>query len=307
MYVVLALVSMLFSSVQEVMTKQVSNNGIKSGTIFINTYLFTGILKVLLIVVTVGTSFVFRPKMLLLLTPNIIIAALVTYLFLKSLKKLPISIVSPIYLLYYPLSMIFAVGLLGETVTSSKVISMIVIGISILFLSISSSRNRLNKGINKEHYEESHNRLNIHLGSISKGIIYILLCGILQGILIILDKNAFNHGLTLDEMILFGGVSNIIIAFIFYEIIKKEYEAKNTKYNYILDRLTLITIGIKFLASIMYTAAMQMGNATIVVPITASSIVLVEILSSIFLKERLKGYQYFFVGVFLVALMVLIV
>jgi drug/metabolite transporter (DMT)-like permease len=307
MYVILALVSMVFSSIQEVMTKQVSNNGMKSGTIFINTYLFTGILRVLLIIVTVGTSFVFRPQMLLLVTPNIIMAALVTYLFLKSLKKLPISIVAPIYLLYYPLSMIFAVSVLGETVTSSKIVAMVVIGISILFLSISSSKNRLNKGLNKEHYEESHNRLNIHLGSISKGIIYILLAGVLQGILIILDKNAFNHGLTIDEMILFGGVSNIIIAFIFYQIIKREYEVKNSKYIYILDKLTLITIGIKFLAGILYTASMQMGNATVVVPITASSIVLVEILSSIFLKERLKGYQYFFIGVFLVALMVLIV
>jgi drug/metabolite transporter (DMT)-like permease len=298
---------MVLSAVQDIAGKEVANKQIKSETMFVNTYLFLGIFKILLIVVTVGSAFVFRPLMLLLLLPNIIVATFVNYLYLKSVKKLPISIVAPIYLLYYPLSMIFSIGLLKEQVSFVQLIAMIVIFIIILILSISTSKNRLNKGINKEHYEESNKRFGIHLGSISRGIIYIITAGLLNGLLVILDKNAYNVGLNINEMILYGGISNVIIAFIFYFIIKKSFSKKEVKYLYVLTPLMLVTISMKFLSGIAYTAAMKMGNATVVVPIVASSILFVELLSAIFLNEKLKRFDYFCILIFMLAIIVLIV
>jgi drug/metabolite transporter (DMT)-like permease len=307
MYIALALLCMVLSAIQEIMGKEVANQKIKSETMFINVYLFLGILKILLIIVTVGASFVFRPLMLLLLIPNTIIAAIINYLYIKSLKLLPVSVVVPMYLIYYPLSMLFSIGLLKEEVSFMQLIAMAVIFVLILILSISTSKNRLNKGINEEHYEASHKRLGLHLKSISKGIIYIVTAGLLNGILIILDKNAYNAGLTVNEMILFGGIANIIIAFIMYGMVKKSFERKGSKYLYIMTPLMIFTIGMKFLCSITYTAAMKLGNATIVVPITASSILLVAILSAIFLNERLKKLDYLCIVIFMISIIVLII
>lgn len=306
MYIALALLCMVLSAVQEIMGKQVSNQKIKSETMFINTYLFLGIFKILLIVITVGGAFVFRPLMFLLLIPNMIIAACINYLYLKSLKMLPVSVVVPMYLIYYPVSMLFSIGFLKEQVTSIQLIAMAVIFVLILILSINTSKNRLNKGVNEEHYEESNKKMGIHLKSISRGIVYIVTAGLLNGLLVILDKNAYNAGLTVNEMILFGGIANIVIAFIMYGIIKESFKVKGSKYLYTMTPLMIMTIGMKFLCSITYTAAMKMGNATVVVPITASSILLVAILSSIFLKEKLKRFDYVCMVLFMVSIIVLI-
>ena len=298
---------MAFSAIQEIMAKKVSNQDIKAETMFINTYLFIGILKVLLIIVTVGSAFVFRPLMLLLIIPNIIVGATISYLYLKALKMLPVSVVVPIYLIYYPVSMLFSIGILKEPVSFIQLISMVVIFVMILMLSISTSRNRLNKGINKEHYEESHKKLGLHLGSISKGIVYVVTAGLLNAVSILLDKNAYNVGITTNEMILYSGISNIVIAFIFYYVIKKSFVKKGSKYLYTMTSLMILTIGVKFLCSITYIASMKLGNATIVVPITASSILFVELLSSFFLKERLRKREYLCIAVFMIAIIVLIV
>ncbi|MDD2376515.1 MAG: EamA family transporter [Clostridia bacterium] len=307
MYIVLALLCMTLHAIQEIMSKKVSNQDIKLETMFINTYLFLGVFKVLLIIVTVGSSFIFRPLMLLLIIPNIIVCAAINYLYLKALKMLPVSVVVPIYLIYYPISMLFSIGLLKEQVSSTQLIAMVVIFVMILMLSISTSKNRLNKGINKEHYEESHKKLGVHLKSISKGILYIVTAGLLNAVSILLDKNAYNVGITTNEMILYSGISNIIIAFIFYYIIKKSFNVKGNKYLYTMTSLMIMTIGVKFLSSITYIASMQMGNATIVVPITASSILLVELLSSFFLKEKLRKREYLYIAIFMIAILVLII
>lgn len=306
MSVALAFLNMMLSAISEIMGKQVSNEKIKSETMFINTYLFLGIFKILLIFITVGQAFTFRPLMFLLLIPNMIIAACINYLYIKSLKMLPISVVAPMYLIYYPVSMLFSIGLLKEQVTGIQLAAMATIFILIIILSISTSKNRLNKGINEEHHEVTNKKLGVHLMSISKGIVYIISAGLLNGILIILDKNAYNSGLTANEMILFGGIANIIIAFVMYNIMKKSFAHKGSKYLYTLTPLMLLTIGIKFLCSVSYTAAMKIGNATTIIPITASSILLVAILSALFLNERLKKFDYICIVLFVVSIIVLI-
>ncbi|MDF2866374.1 MAG: hypothetical protein K0R72_1192 [Clostridia bacterium] len=306
MSVALAFLNMILSAVSEIMGKQVSNEKIKSETMFINTYLFLGIFKVLLIAITVGGAFAFRPMMFLLLVPNMIMAAFINYLYIKSLKMLPISVAAPMYLIYYPVSMLFSIGLLKEEVSAIQLIAMAVIFVLIIILSISTSKNRLNKGINEEHYEATNKKLGVHLKSISKGIVYIISAGLLNGMLVILDKNAYNSGVTANEMILFGGMANIVIAFIMYGIMKKSFAHKGSKYLYTLTPLMLLTIGIKFLCSVSYTAAMKTGNATTVIPITASSILLVAILSALFLNERLKKFDYMCMVLFVVSIIVLI-
>jgi len=302
----MALLCMVLLAVAEIMGKEVSNEGIKSETVFINTYLFIGLFKIILIAVTIGSTFVFRPLMVILIIPNMIVSSVVTYLYLKALQMLPVSVVVPMYLIYYPVSMLFTIGLLKEQVNPLQLISMGVIFVMIIVLSISTSKNRLNKGINKEHLEETHKKFGINMESISKGIIYVVAAGLLNGLLILLDKNAYNSGLATNEMILYSGISHIIIGLVFYSIVKKTFIKRGNSYLYIMTPLLMITIGVKFLCGITYVAAMKMGNATVVVPIVASSILLVEILSAFFLKEKLRKREYLCIVIFMIAIIVLI-
>lgn len=306
MYIILTLVSMVFSAIGDILGKEVANEKIKTETMFINTYLLLGIFKVILVLITAFSAFVFRIEMLLLLIPNIIMSSFITNLYLKSLKKLPVSVVVPVYLLYYPISMLFSIGLLKEQVSSVQLVAIVVIFLMILMLSFSTSKSRLNRGSEEEHLESVSSKMSLHMNDISKGLVFIVTAGLLNGILVVLDKNAFNMGLTVNEMLLFGGISQIIIAFFMYFKMKNYYNKKGDRYNYVVTKLMVVKIGISFLAGLTYTAAMKTGNATIVVPIHASSIFLVEILSSIFLNEKLKKFDYLCILIFMTAILVLI-
>jgi uncharacterized membrane protein len=189
----------------------------------------------------------------------------------------------------------------------AQLIAIIIIFLMILAMSIDTSKSRLNKGINKEHEEVIHKHFSLHLGDISKGLIYIITSGLLNAVIIILDKNAYNAGLRTDEMILFGGIGNIVIGFIFYFLAKKRHNHEPDLYKYTLTPFMLFTIGIKFLSSITYLTSMKLGNATIVVPISASSILLVAIMSSYFLKEKLKKFDYVCIFIFLICIITLVV
>lgn len=307
MHIVLAILCMVLSAIHEIMGKEVANRKIDSETMFINTYMFLGVFKIILIAVTIGQAFVFRPMMLLLLIPNIIVSAFVNYLYLKSLRLLPISVIVPVYLIYYPISMIFGVGFLKEQITPMQLIAIIIIFLMILIMSVNTSKSRLNKGLNSEHSEVTNKKFTLQLGDISKGLVYIITAGLLNAVLIILDKNAYNTGLRVDEMILFGGIANIVISFIFYKLTKTKYRFRSDTYKYTLTSLMLVTIGIKFLSSISYVSAMKLGNATTIIPITASSILLVAILSSYYLKEKIKKSDYACIFIFLLCIIVLVI
>lgn len=307
MHIVLAISCMVLSAISEIMGKEIANRKIDSETMFINTYMFLGIFKIILIIVTMGQAFVFRPLMLLLLVPNMIISAVINYLYLKSLRLLPISVVVPVYLIYYPISMIFGVGFLKEQITPMQLIAIIIIFLMILIMSVNTSKSRLNKGLNTEHAEVANKKFTLQLGDISKGLIYILTAGLLNAVLIILDKNAYNSGLRVDEMILFGGMANVVIALIFYKLTKTKYRLRSGTYKYTLTSLMLVAIGIKFLSSISYVTAMKLGNATTIIPITASNILLVAILSSYYLKEKIKKSSYACILIFLLCIIVLVI
>lgn len=303
------MLSVAFNALNKIAVKKVANEKIKSETIFINTYLFLGIFKILLVIITVGAAFEFRPKMLLLLIPNMLVASSASYLYIKSLKRLPISLIAPLYLIYYPISMIFSILLLGEIVTIAQGLAMTLIFIIILILSITSAKSKEKKQKLKEKNikEDENSKILKNKKYILHGIVYILLAGLLHAVDILLSKNAYNVGVYVHEMILYGGISNITVACISYNITKRNFAQQGKKYLYTLTPLMLIAVGIRFLASLSYTNAMKMGNATIVVPIVASNIFLVEILSAYVLKEKLKKIQYVSIVILMIAVFVLII
>lgn len=89
--------------------------------------------------------------------------------------------------------------------------------------------------------------------------------------------------------------------------VKKECEIRKEKFIYMMTPTLLMVIAIKFLSNISYISALKIGEASVIIPIVTANVLLVEILSSIFLKEKIKPYQYIFMGVFFVAILMLVI
>lgn len=304
MHLVFAVLSMLFLSAYKMIYKQLTNEGSRSENIFINTFLFCGILKIIIVFLVPGYHFEFRWERMLQYIPDVLCDVIASYLYIKAVKRIPISIAAPLYLAYYPLSVILSITIFHESVLLSQILAMIVIGILILVLSITTSKDRLNKGMEKEHLSSIPKGISNQLNSISKGILFALIAGIFNGLYIFLDKLWLNHGMFPEEQILYGGIGSIMVSFVFYFRLKR-VGIRGREYHYTLTPLLLIAIALRFLSSISYTAAMATGEASTVIPIAASDVIVIAALSSIFLKEKLKWYQILSIIAFVICIIIL--
>jgi drug/metabolite transporter (DMT)-like permease len=316
---------MTFLATYEILYKKVANSGVKSENIFINTFLFGGIFKVIVTVMISFSTFEFSFINFLIYIPNLCCDLLAAFLYIKSLKRIPISISAPLYLVYYPVSMIFSIVALKEDISFIKIIAIITIGIIIFVLSIKTSSNKLNN--DKEVLKTSEHNIKTnkrkHLTYVTKGVIFALVAGIFNALGMSLDKNCLNNGMIPNEMILYNGIGGIIISILLYNRLKLGYKNliinkdkdkfkdKNEKklnnniYKYTLTPMLLLAITIRFLSSISYTTAMSYGNVNTVVPIIASDIILIAILSSVFLKEKIKPYQVISLILFVICIIML--
>lgn len=311
MEIIFALVSMCFLSAYELLYKNVANKGIKSENIFINTFLFSGIFKMLLVCIFFLNTFDFSIKNFIIYLPNIMFDLVAAYLFIKSLKRIPIFLTSTLYLIYYPFSIICSVLFLNEKIDIVKIIAIIIIGIIILILSLKGAKNKnINKNSQKEHLDNIPKGRKKHLDYISKGIIFAILAGILNSLYMLLDKNYLNMGMNPNEIILYNGIGSVIISLIFYY--KISYDSKNIeneekKYTYTLTPMLLIAIAFRFLASVLYTVAMSYGNVSTVIPIIASDVIVITIISNLFLNEKTKLYQKILIVMFFGCILMLTV
>lgn len=323
MAIIFALISMTCLATYEILYKKVANNGINSKNIFINTFLFGGIFKVIVTVIFSFLTFEFSIINFLIYIPNLCCDLLAAFLYIKSLKRIPISISAPLYLVYYPVSMIFSIVALKEDISFIKIIAIITIGIIIFILSIKTSSNKLNN--DKEVLKTNENNIKInkrkHLTYVTKGVIFALVAGVFNALGMSLDKNCLNNGMIPNEMILYNGIGGIIISILLYNRLKlgnqnliinknkdKDKDKKNLNnniYKYTLTPILLLAIAIRFLSSISYTTAMSYGNVNTVVPIIASDIILIAILSSVFLKEKIKPYQVISLILFVICIIML--
>lgn len=309
MEIILALISMCFLSAYELLYKKVANKGIKSENIFINTFLFSGIFKMLLVCIFFLGSFQFSIKNFIIYLPNIIFDLLAAYLFIKSLKRIPIFLTSTLYLIYYPFSIICSVLFLNEKIDITKIIAIIIIGGIILILSLKGAKNKGgNKNSQKEHLDNIPKGRKKHLDYISKGILFAISAGVLNALYMLLDKNCLNIGMNPNEIILYNGIGSVIISLIFYY--KISYDSKistsdENKYTYTLTPTLLIAIALRFLSSVLYTVAMSYGNVSTVIPIIASDVIVITIISNLFLNEKTKLYQKVLIVMFFACILML--
>lgn len=185
--------------------------------------------------------------------------------YFKALQLGDVNKVTPIDKSSVILTMVLAFIILGEAITLTKFIAMIVIGIG-TFLMITK------KAVEKHKVE-------------SRWIIYAVLSAVFASLTSILGK----IGISGVESNLGTAIRTVVIlleAWIIVFASKKHVEIKNIdKRSWIFICLSGVTTGLSWLC---YYKALQEGQASIVVPIDKLSIVVTVAFSYIVLKEKLS-------------------
>lgn len=185
--------------------------------------------------------------------------------YFKALQLGDVNKVAPIDKSSIILTMVLAFIILGETITMLKFIAMIAIGTG-TFLMITK------KSVENKHLDR-------------RWIIYAILSAVFASLTSILGK----IGIVGVESNLGTAIRTIVVLIMAWVVVfmsKKQGEIKNIdKKSWIFICLSGITTGLSWLC---YYKALQMGDASIVVPIDKLSIVITVAFSYIVLHEKLS-------------------
>lgn len=185
--------------------------------------------------------------------------------YFKALQMGDVNKVTPIDKLSTIFTMILAFIFFGESVTSLKIVCIILIGIG-TYLMIEKKKNK-NKNID------------------DKWIIYAFGSAIFASLTSILGKMGIQH----IDSTLGTAIRTIVVLMMSWGVVliqKKDIHIKNIDYrNWLFLILSGITTGLSWLS---YYHALQNGPASIVVPIDKLSVVITIVFSCFVLKEKLS-------------------
>ncbi len=186
--------------------------------------------------------------------------------YFKALQVANVNKVAPIDKLSTVLTMLLALVILGESLTRNKIISMILITVGILLMTI-HSRSEGRKGQ-------------------SGWWIYAVLSAVFASLTAILGKIGMEH-VDSDLGTAIRTAVVLVMAWIMVFVTKHSKELKSvTLYHTVFILLSGITTGLSW---ICYYRALQLGEASVVVPIDKLSIVITILFSRLALKERLSN------------------
>lgn len=204
--------------------------------------------------------------------------------YFKALQMGDVNKVTPIDKSSTILTMILAFIILGEIITTIKFIAMIAIGTGTFLM------------ITKKSLENKEIR--------NKWIIYAILSAVFASLTSILGKIGIvgvesNLGTAIRTIVV------LIMAWVVVFMTKKQGEIKNIdKRSWIFLSLSGVTTGLSWLC---YYKALQMGDASIVVPIDKLSIVITVAFSYIVLKEKLSRKAALGLGLIVMGTLMLLV
>lgn len=185
--------------------------------------------------------------------------------YFKALQMGDVNKVTPIDKLSTIFTMILAFIFFGESMTSLKIVCIILIGIG-TYLMIEKKKNK-NKNID------------------DKWIIYAFSSAIFASLTSILGKMGIQH----IDSTLGTAIRTIVVLMMSWGVVliqKKDIHIKNIDYrNWLFLILSGITTGLSWLS---YYHALQNGPASIVVPIDKLSVVITIVFSCFVLKEKLS-------------------
>ena len=186
--------------------------------------------------------------------------------YFKALQMAEVNKVMPIDKLSTVLTMVLAILFFQETLTQNKCLSMILITVGILMMSISTKKSGGRKS--------------------AKGWwVYALLSSVFASLTAILGKMGM-AGIDSDLGTAIRTSVVLVMSWIMVFVTHHGRDLKNiTLYHTLFILASGITTGLSW---ICYYRALQMGEASVVVPIDKMSIVITVLFARIFLKEHLS-------------------
>ncbi|MEG2017643.1 MAG: EamA family transporter, partial [Clostridium sp.] len=266
MWIVFAFGSALFAGLTAILAKI----GIKNTDSNLATAIRTVVILIfswlmVFVVGSFGTITAIRSYTLIFLILSGIATGASWICYFKALQLGDVNKVTPIDKSSIILTMLLAFIILGESITLTKFVAMIAIGIG-TFLMITK------KSLENKKVE-------------SRWIIYAILSAVFASLTSILGKIGIvgvesNLGTAIRTIVV------LIMAWVVVFISKKQGEIKNIdKRSWVFICLSGVTTGLSWLC---YYKALQTGDASIVVPIDKLSIVITVAFSCIVLKEKLS-------------------
>ena len=190
--------------------------------------------------------------------------------YFKALQMANVNKVAPIDKLSTVLTMVLAILFFQESVTRNKIISMILLTVGILCMSVSgrSDGKKASRG----------------------WWIYAVLSAVFASLTAILGKMGM-EGMDSDLGTAIRTCIVLVMSWIMVFVTKHGRDLKNiTLYHTVFILLSGVATGLSW---IFYYRALQLGEASVVVPIDKMSIVVTVVFARIFLKERLSNRALF--------------
>ena len=196
----------------------------------------------------------------------------------KAMSIMKISIVSPIVNSSCLFTVLLCIFVLNQTITGLQAFAITIIILGIILLSLKKDEDSIDS---KKHY-----KLNIFVIGLLCALGYFAL----DGIAAFLDDYILDTAFADKEAELL--ISFSIIYFVIGLISLLIMKIRNKKLTFEIDKYKLAGSVLETLGQYTYIYAYANGNASVASPLIASYSIVTLILSRLWLKEKLKKYQY---------------
>ncbi len=287
MWLVFAIVTVLFWGTSDVIFKSVTNEGradefkllALNGTVY-------GVACLIFWAVT-GAAFSFQSLIKYLPIAAIYIASMLFYY--KMLPHIKISLASPIANSSCVITTALCIIVLKQSVSWLQGIGIICIVAAIAVLSFDKSEQSETAGLKD------------YLLGIGFAMVYF----VLDGTASFFDDYMLDDKLTASDVIIAYGICYLIVGIISLFIAARRQGKGALDFRFVKDRKTLLGCLIETAGQFTYVFCYASGDAAIASPFIASFAMVSVILSRIFLKEKLGVKQYILVAMMIVGMFIL--
>jgi len=292
MWIIFAVLTVIFWGTSETIFKK-SSKGDEHSVAHLLAYngIFFGISGIVyMLFVYKGFKFDFVNVIKYLPVASIYILSMFSYY--QAMKRVKISIVSPIVNSSCIITVILSICILKEYPNYIQAFAIILVIFSLMMLSINKTAED-----DIERDVKTKTKFSIYV----LGLLFAFGYFVLDGTASFLDEFTLEGGMIEQDLLISYALIYLVVGIFCYIYLK----TKDKQYKFELDKYKLVGSVIETLGQYTFIYALGAGTATIVSPFVASYSIVTIILSRLFLKEKLKPRQYAVVTLVLIGVIML--
>lgn len=293
MWLLFSILTVIFWGTSETIFKK-SSKGDEHSVVHLLAYngIFFGISGIIyMLIVYKGFDFDFMNMLRYLPIAAVYILSMFSYY--QAMKRVKISLISPIVNSSCVITVLLCIFVLGQYPTPVQLVAIVLIIGSIIMLS-------LNKN-NDEDVEKDLKPSKTKLSIFIIGIICALGYFVLDGLASFLDEFTLEGAMREEDMLISYALIYLVVGIGCYIYLK----VKDKNYRIHMDKLKFAGSIVETAGQYMYIYALGSGDASIISPFVASYSVVTIILSRMFLKEKLRAYQYIWIALIMIGVVIL--